>query len=85
MTDANNVYAFARANTMAQILRQCGDDMTRETIMREAANLKDYAAPGLLPGIVLNTSPSDYRPVSQMQLLRFEDTRWKLIGGVIKD
>ena len=83
LSDANNVYAFARVNTLVQVLKQCGNDFSRENIMKQAANLKDYEAPGLLPGIKLNTSPSDFRPVEQMQMLMFDGTRWQLNGDVI--
>lgn len=85
LTDANNVYAYARVNTMVQILRQCGGDFSRENIMKQAASLKDYEAPGLLPGIKLNTSATDFHPVRQMQLLIFDGSRWQLTGGVISD
>jgi branched-chain amino acid transport system substrate-binding protein len=85
LTDANNVYAFARVNTMVQILKQCGNDFSRENIMKQAANLKDYEAPGLLPGIRLNTSPTDFHPVRQMQMLMFDGSRWQLSGDVIGD
>ena len=54
------------------MLKQCGDDLTRENVMRQAANLKDVALPMLLPGIKLNTSPTDYTPIKQVQLRRFD-------------
>jgi hypothetical protein len=59
-----------------QVLKQCGDDLTRENVMRQAANLKDVELPMLLPGIKLNTSPTDYTPIKQMQLRRFDGKTW---------
>ena len=85
LSDANNVYAYARVNTMVQILKQCGNDLSRENIMKQAASLKDYEAPGLLPGIRINTSATEFHPIRQMQLLQFDGTRWQLSGDVITD
>jgi branched-chain amino acid transport system substrate-binding protein len=81
--DNNTVLAYARAYTLAQVLKQCGDDLTRENVMKQAANLKHLKVPMLLPGIEVNTSPTDFFPIEQMQLERFDGENWGLIGEVI--
>jgi branched-chain amino acid transport system substrate-binding protein len=83
LNNSFNAYGYAVANTMVHVLKQCGNDLTRKNIMRQAANLKDVRIPMLLPGIVLNTSPTDFRPIEQMQLQRFDGKTWKLFGPVI--
>ena len=82
-TDALLVYGYVAAQALAQVLRQCGDDLTRENVMRQAAALHDVAIPMLLSGIRLNTTPSDFAPIGQMQLMRFDGTRWQLFGNVL--
>ena len=77
------VAAYNRAETLVQVLKQCGDDLTRENIMRQAADLKDFRTDNLLPGIKINTSPTDFAPIKQMQLRRFKNDRWELFGPVI--
>ncbi len=79
-----NVYGYTVAQTLEQVLRQAGDDLTRENIMRQAANLKDLELPMLLPGVVINTSPTDFRPIEQMRLQRFNGTSWELFGPVME-
>jgi len=81
--DGANVYAYLVAQTLVQVLRQCGDDLSRENVMRQAANLHNLALPLLLPGITINTGPDDYRPVKQMQPIRFNGRNWDLFGDVI--
>jgi hypothetical protein len=81
--DYGNVAGYAFAQTLVQVLRQCGDELTRENVMRQAANLRNFELPLLLPGIRINTSPSDYRPVKQTQLQRFNGTRWVLFGEIM--
>ncbi len=66
-----------------QVLKQCGDDLTRENVMKQAANLKNLRAPMLLPGITINTSPTDFSPIKQMQLEKFDGKTWVLFGKVI--
>jgi len=83
LTDASNVYAYSAAQTLVQVLKQCGDELTREVVMREAANLKNVELPMLLPGIRVNTSATDFYPLEQMQLARFDGKRWGLFGEVI--
>jgi branched-chain amino acid transport system substrate-binding protein len=81
--DILNVYGYAAAQTLAQVLRQCGDDLTRENVMRQAAALKEVDAAGLLPGIRLNTSASDYYPIKQVQLMRFDGKTWARFGDLM--
>ena len=81
--DRFNVYGYSAAQTLEIVLRQCGDDLTRENVMRQAANLRDVQLPMMLPGILINTSPTNFRPIRQMQLQRFDGTRWILFGGIV--
>jgi len=83
-SDANASYAFGAAATMIQVLKQCGNDLSRANVMKEAANLKNFAAPLLDPGIVLNTSPDNFSPVRQLQLLTFNGTNWEPFGEVLQ-
>jgi len=84
-TDLNATYGFGAAQTMVQVLKQCGNDLSRENVMRQAANIKDLVLPLGLPGAAINTSPDDYRPIRQMQLSRFNGRSWELFGGVLSD
>jgi branched-chain amino acid transport system substrate-binding protein len=81
--DQNLVYGYGTARTLVQALKQAGDDLTRANVMKQAANLKDFETGMLLPGIKINTSPTDFFPIEQMQLQRFKDKSWELFGGVI--
>jgi branched-chain amino acid transport system substrate-binding protein len=81
--DILNSYGYSAAQTLVQVLKQCGDDLTRENIMKQAANIKDLELPLLLPGIKVNTSPTDFFPVEQMQLQRFNGEVWVLFGDII--
>ena len=83
LSDGFNVFGYLAAQTQVQVLKQCGDELTRENVMRQAANLKDLALPMLLPGIKINTSPTDFYPVDQIQLARFDGKRWVLFGEVL--
>jgi len=82
-TNSNNAYAYMQAQAMVQVLKQCGDNLTRENVMKQAANLKDFTSDMLLPGITVNTSPDDYFPIEQMQLMRFNGETWELFGPII--
>ena len=66
-----------------QVLKQCGDDLSRENVMKQAANLKNFTVPMLLPGIAINTSPTDFAPIKQIQMARFDGQRWQLFGSLI--
>jgi branched-chain amino acid transport system substrate-binding protein len=68
-----------------QVLKQAGNDLSRENIMRQALNLRDLELPMLLPGIRVSTSPTDYYPVQQLQLMRFNGKRWERFGDVLQD
>ena len=83
-TNSFTVYAYTVPQALVQVLKQCGDNLTRENVMKEAANLHDLKLPMLLPGISVNTSPMDFYPVKQMQMERFNGERWELFGPVIR-
>jgi branched-chain amino acid transport system substrate-binding protein len=71
------------AQGLVQVLKQCGDDLTRENVMKQAASLKDLQLGGLLPGVKVNTSPTDFAPISQLQLMKFKGESWELFGDVL--
>jgi branched-chain amino acid transport system substrate-binding protein len=79
------VYGAGAAALLAQILKQCGDDLSRENIMRQAANIRDFQGPMGLPGAKINTSPTDYRVIRQLQLARFNGTSWDWFGDILTD
>jgi branched-chain amino acid transport system substrate-binding protein len=81
--DGSVIVGYGFAQTLVQVLKQCGDDLTRENVMKQAANLKDFRTEVLLPGIKINTSPTDFAPISQLQLMRFKGEKWELFGDVI--
>ena len=74
---------YALAQTMVHVLQQCGDDLTRANVMKQAASLKDFEPAGLLPGIKINTSATDFYPVEQLQMMRFKGENWELFGPII--
>jgi len=80
-----NTYGYSTAELLVQILHQCGDDLTRENIMRQATNLKNFTASLALPGMTISTSPTDYRINKQMQMMKFNGERWELFGPIIAD
>jgi branched-chain amino acid transport system substrate-binding protein len=80
--DAFNVYGYLAAQTMVQVLKQCGSDLTRENVMRQAASL-DLALPLLQDGIKIHTGPKDFFPIKQMRLQRFDGKRWVPFGDPI--
>ncbi len=81
--DNDYPYGMMAAMTMTQVLKQCGDDLSRENIMKQAASLHDLELPMLLPGIKLNTSADNFSPIKQMQLQRFNGKTWELFGDVL--
>jgi ABC-type branched-subunit amino acid transport system substrate-binding protein len=81
--NANNTYAYVESQALIQVLKQCGDNLTHENVMKQAAKLKDFTSDMLLPGITINTSPDDYFPIEQMQLMRFNGESWDLFGPII--
>ena len=85
LKDSSNAFAYSVASTLAQILKQCGDDLTRENVMRQASNLNNFEAPMLLPGIKVNTSPTDYSPIQSVQLSRFDGKSFQLFGDILSN
>ena len=81
--DGSVVYGYGAAQTMVQVLMQCGDDLTRANVMKQAASLKDFAPDTLLPGITINTSATDFAPIKQLQMMRFKGEKWQLFGDII--
>ena len=82
-TNGFTVYGYLVSQTLVQVLKQCGDDLTRENVMKQAANLKSFQLGMLLPGIAVDTSPTDFAPIEQMQMGRFSGDTWQLFGPVI--
>jgi len=82
--DSYAIFGYAAAETLVQVLSQCGNDLSRENIMRQAASLKNYRSPIILPGIAINTGPADFRPIKQMRLVQFDGTAWQSIGDVVE-
>lgn len=84
--DANSylpLYGYTLATAIVQVLRQCGNDLSRENIMRQASSLKDVSLPTLLPGVRLNTSANDHFPIEQMQMMKWNGSTWELYGAVV--
>jgi branched-chain amino acid transport system substrate-binding protein len=81
--DANHIYAYAVSFLMHETLKKCGDTLTRENVMKQAANHQKLRVPLLLPGILVNTSPTDFYPVQAVQLQRFKGDTWELFGDVL--
>ena len=80
LADAGNVYGYSVAQTVVQVLKQCGNDLSRENVMRQAASLKNFELPMALPGIKVNTSPTDFYPIEQEQLIKFDGKEWVRFG-----
>jgi branched-chain amino acid transport system substrate-binding protein len=81
--DGSVAYGYGAAQTMVQVLKQCGDDLTRANVMKQAASLKNFAPDMLLPGITINTSPTDFAPIKQLQMERFKGEKWEMFGDII--
>jgi branched-chain amino acid transport system substrate-binding protein len=81
--DANATYAFSAASTMAQVLKQCGNDLSRDNVMKQAISIKDFEPPMVLPGMRINTSPTNFSPIRQMQLAKFDGQSWQLFGDLL--
>jgi branched-chain amino acid transport system substrate-binding protein len=81
--DSGTMVGYGVAQTLVQVLKQCGDDLTRANVMKQAASLKDFRTDVLLPGIKINTGPNDFAPISQLQLEKFKGEKWELFGDVI--
>ena len=83
MKDNSNVYGYSAARTMVQVLKQCGDNLTRENVMRQAANLKNFDTGVALPGVLINTSATDFAPIEAVQLMKFNGKSWARFGEVM--
>jgi branched-chain amino acid transport system substrate-binding protein len=81
--DGSVVYGYGAAQTMVKVLEMCGDNLTRENVMKQAASLKNFTPDTLLPGVTINTSPSDFAPIKQLQMMRFKGEKWELFGDII--
>lgn len=79
----DSVLGYSSAQLMVEVLKRCGDELTRENLLRQATDIKDLQLPMILPGIKINTSPKDYLPVEQAQLMRFDGERWVRFGDII--
>jgi len=82
--DSAALFGYAAAETLAQVLRQCGEDLSRENVMRQAAALENYQGSVLLPGIKISTGPWDFRPIKHLRLVQFDGRAWQPIGDVIE-
>ncbi|MCP3369238.1 ABC transporter substrate-binding protein [Bradyrhizobium cajani] len=82
-TDSAVMYGYIVAQGLVHVLKACGDDLTRGNVMKQAASIRDFEPAGLLPGIKVNTSPTDFAPLSQVQLMRFKGESWELFGDVL--
>jgi ABC-type branched-subunit amino acid transport system substrate-binding protein len=81
--NGSTVSGYGLAQTLVEVLKQCGDVLTRENVMKQATNLKNLRVKMLRPGIVINTSPTDYYPIEQLQMLRFNGNNWETLGDVL--
>ncbi|WP_375778592.1 ABC transporter substrate-binding protein [Bradyrhizobium sp. ma5] len=81
--DPGVVYGYSVAQTLVHVLKACGDDLTRDNVMKHAANIRDLELDGLLPGIKVNTSATDFAPISQLQMMRFKGDTWERFGDII--
>jgi ABC-type branched-subunit amino acid transport system substrate-binding protein len=84
--DSNfNTYGYATTQLLIHVLKQCGDNLTRENVMKQATSLKDVVTDIALPGIKINTTPDDYRVNKQLQMMKFNGERWELFGPILED
>jgi branched-chain amino acid transport system substrate-binding protein len=81
--DGSVVYGYGVAQTLVKVLEMCGDNLTRENVMKQAASLKDFAPDTLLPGVKINTSATNFAPITQLQMMRFKGEKWDLFGNII--
>jgi branched-chain amino acid transport system substrate-binding protein len=81
--DGSVVFGYGAAQTLVKVLEMCGDNLTRENFMKQAASLKDFAPDTLLPGVKINTSATDFAPIEQLQMMRFKGEKWELFGDIL--
>jgi branched-chain amino acid transport system substrate-binding protein len=84
VTDAATVFAYGISLTMLQVLKQCGDDFSRENVMKQAENLHNFENLTLLPGIKISSSPTDHRPINAMQMVRWDGKTWVRFGNLLE-
>ncbi|HEY8332559.1 MAG TPA: ABC transporter substrate-binding protein [Tardiphaga sp.] len=82
-SDNSLIYGYGAAQTLVKVLQMCGDDLTRANVMKQAASLKDFEVDTLLPGVKINTSATDYAPIEQLRMMRFNNGKWDLFGDII--
>jgi branched-chain amino acid transport system substrate-binding protein len=82
--DANYQSGYLHGQVTVQLLKQCGDDLTRENVMRQASNLKNVALETIIPSIKINTSPTNYSPITSLQLMQFKGGTWRRFGDIIR-
>ena len=83
LIDASNFYGWVVSQTLVQVLKQAGDNLTRENVMKQAASLKDFSPPGMLPGIKMNTNSGDFAPIQSVRLIKFDGKQWNGFGEVM--
>jgi branched-chain amino acid transport system substrate-binding protein len=81
--NADYIQAYVHCMALLHVLKRCGNDLSRQNIMRQAADLHEMSIPGMFPGIKINTSPTDYRAIRQMQMTRFNGKGWDFVGNVV--
>jgi len=81
--DGATAYGYGVAQTLVEVLTRCGDNLTRDNVMKQAQSLKDFAPDTLLPGIRINTSPTDFAPIKQLQMMRFKGRTWERFGDIM--
>ena len=84
INDSSALYGYAAAETLVQVLKQCGADLSSDNVMRQAESLKDYQPSVMLPGIRINTAPSNFQPIKQLRLMQFDGSTWQPIGDVLE-
>ena len=77
------MFGYGVAQTLTKVIEMCGDNLTRENVMKQAASLKDFVPDTLLPGVKINTSPTDFAPIEQLQMMRFKGEKWDLFGDIL--
>ena len=83
LKDASNIFSYGISLTMGQVLKQCGNDLSRENMMKQAASL-DFDCPTLLPGIRVQTSATNFHPIRALQLIKWDGKTWELFGDIIQ-
>jgi branched-chain amino acid transport system substrate-binding protein len=81
--DGSVVFGYGAAQTLVKVLEMCGDNLTRENVMKQAASLKDFTPDTLLPGVKINTSATDFAPIEQLQMMHFKGEKWELFGDIL--